>query len=746
MLLEAKKDAGVNHYHIIYIRPDGTALVTESNGHTHELSMTAGSNGQQLPSIEPAGKKPHTHAIGNIEEKETIDEDNSDDEELHIISELYREAAALDAENNKYADIDAKMYAGDQWEKADRDKLKAEDRACLDLNEIKPKLDLLSGYQSRNRTDINLMPVENGDTLTAEAYNYAIKSISQMSSFDQKEIEIFDENIQEGRSFFNVRIGLSRNLVPEVIIERKTRRKVFTGAHEELDGSDMEYAGFFDHISKARLKELYPDKAEEIEADYDYMVSYKENIKPKNKNQYYTGRSMPALEDNTLVDIAKQNYKIIEVQRKIYKRTPTFFNTNHNFYFTAANIPKDKIRIIKSIEELNLIIDVDYYIQVGVFAGNVLLRKEKSLLKEISLVPVYCNKKGDKWWGKVRDAAGAQIELNKRRSQIIDIVNKMASYGIGFSPAAFDNPRDAAEFEAKRNKPGFSQVFADGFKEHLHEFQGVKFPSEVANASQLSSASISTSLNVYPEMLGDSSSASASGAALSIKTRQGLLGNEFLFNNLSLSKKRLARLLINAIQVTSSPEKLLRLMENQNNQMFSASKKSMIYPETTPQEKLQLAVSSGMMGQADAMGIAQLLQSGQPLPPEVGALMNALEAQIKNVHREKLLAALNNMELADYDVAITESPSSPSMMFTNYLIISDMFRGNPNAPYSELIKLIPNLGDSVKKSLLDALGAQQQASAQSEQMKYATEIEKTKIAQAGKMNKDSSGTTGTAGQ
>src|SRR3989304_3839222 len=70
--------------------------------------------------------------------------------------------------------------------------------------------------------------------------------------------------------------------------------------------------------------------------------------------------------------------------------------------------------------------------------------------------------------------------------------------------------------------------------------------------------------NINNEMLGLNSNAT-SGIAQAEKKKQGLVGNEFLFDNLSLSKKRLARRYIKLVQKIYTPERIMRVLNNLNN-------------------------------------------------------------------------------------------------------------------------------------------------------------------------------------
>lgn len=735
LLLKAiagKKES--NHSHIIYIKPDGTGITSKNNGHIHRIQPSGDILSEKVSFIMEEVNN-HLHEISDIEIKDIKEEEFDDEKEVRTAWKLYKKAIELEKTSRESGDESEDFKQGKQWNQEDIAILKDQNRTILTINEIKPKLDVLSGYQRQNRMDIKTLPMEGGDETTSNILNLNIKNICQQNNFDYEETSTFDDVICVGRSAMSVNVVANNFGDIDVKIDNNRWRNVFFGEHTKLDGADMEYAGKYEKFSKAKLKELYPDKADDIEKDYELIIEERRQSEiPRSRSNRYVGKGKEIIDldpittlDSELVDIAKKDYRLIEVQRKEYIRTPVAFNAKHNFYMSLKGVSDKDVENIKKLEDINIINHVDYYTKVTVFAGNVLLRKEKSLFKGINIVPFYCNKLENKWWGKVEEVKDPQRELNKRHSQAIDIINKMASYGIGVTESAFEGPKDYYDFKSKRNTPGFIQKFKDGYKEHLHEFQGVKYPSEVVEASNLSSEKISTIMNIHPEMLG-SGSPTESGIATTKKIMQGMIGNEFLYDNFRLSKRRVAKLIIEAIQIAYSPEKLLRVAENQNNNTFYESESIELYPKISDQEKLQFALQSNKITSQDAQVIMQSEQQGIQMPTEIRQILDSMQLLSNQIRRNELIKLLSNLEITKYDLVVTESPYSPSTMYSNYMILSELFKGNPNAPYAELIKLIPFLDKKIKDGILGQLQSQAQASAQEQKQKYDMEIQKTLIA------------------
>lgn len=740
MLLRATKSDEVKHSHIAYIRPDGTGSTSKSNGHSHDIttqqpepSAVPGAV-KEVSIVLPAGEDQHTHSLEEVVFEQKKQKELDDQSELKACIALYQEAKTLNGDSINRAVKAENYYKGIQWEEEDRTTLKAQSRACLTLNEIKPKVDMLSGHQRQNRTDIGLLPTEKGDATTVDIFEMRIKNICQTNNFDYKETRTFDDMVRVGIGAMQVNIMASNSGIGEVEVTNRYWDTVLFGPHVEMDGSDADYACIVMPIAKAKLQELYPEKSDDVQKDFEIIAENRQIPISRSDHYIHKGKSLDMFEGDItkkepdLVDIAKKNYKMIEVQRKVYKRTPVIYNAAHDFYLNCDGMSDADFKAATSIDEISKINHVSTSIQVTVFAGNVLLSKEKSLFSQINVVPFYANKIKNDWWGKVHEAIDAQNELNKRHSQMIDIVNKMASYGLGVTPEAFNSVSDHNDFIKNRNNPGFVAKFKPGFKDQIYEFQGVKFPQEVVAASELNSKKIETIMNIHPEMMGGGSSGE-SGVSIASKQRAGMTGNEYLFDNFSLSKRRIGHLIIEAIQIVDSPEKLLRISENQNNNTMAGNDPVVLYPQLSPEEIMQISVQQGAINPQ----MVQAAQQGdQRASQDLQKLIQHLSPTIQKMANEKkrtdLLKALENFELSQYDLVVSESAYSPTTRFSNYVILSEMFRGNPNAPMAQLIELNPYLDQKTKDELKGGLQAQAQASQDMEKMKYQTELQKTAIA------------------
>ncbi|NIT02544.1 MAG: hypothetical protein GTO09_10475, partial [Candidatus Latescibacteria bacterium] len=103
----------------------------------------------------------------------------------------------------------------------------------------------------------------------------------------------------------------------------------------------------------------------------------------------------------------------------------------------------------------------------------------------------------------------------------------------------FSDPVEEKNFRATSSQPGFvAKVSSTERPPSMVE--GVRFPTELANYVNIAMAHMREIMNINPELLGINSKAE-SGIAIAEKKRQGLIGNEYLFDNLSNAKRTLGK-------------------------------------------------------------------------------------------------------------------------------------------------------------------------------------------------------------
>lgn len=680
-----------DHIHWVYLRDDQTAFTSEAkDGHIHiakwvdEVAQITDPDTQQVIKEGVAGHfelekvEGHTHKILLQADGDSVPGDRENDEikKVKMAWALYKEAKECEKDFRQKAHESLDMYMGKQWDDSDRQKLQAQDRACLTINEIEGKIDVLTGYQRQNRYDITYLPVEGGDSRTADMYTFVAKNILEQNNFDYEESEAFEDGAITGRGLLTVYVDNTRRIEGDIKTESVPWDSVYFGPHRKKDGGDAEYMVKASWHSLQKLRELYPDFKDKFTEqkliDFIETNEMGHDFKGDNYDHPDAQSNDLGVPKNEFTDLVKKKYLVVEVQKKRYRSIPIILNAIDDYIFDGQFLLSEDVKMIKSIPGMNVVQRVATEMQILRVARDLLLEEDYSDDDTFDVMPFYAKKKGDFVWGKVEPVKDTQREVNKRHSQMVDIMNKVATYGFYYDGETFPNIAEEKKFEKNAAKPGFVQKVRNLERKPQKE-EGVRFPSEMAQLEELSSAKIREIMNVNQEMMGMGPQ-SQSGVAIAEKRRQGLIGNEFLFDNFSLTRRMVGRRLFRKIQEVYTPDRIIRLI---NDKAKQGSK----------------------------------MKIGGNDPSQYSA--------------EELVTMLSDVDASKYDVVVAESAFSPTKRTANFIVWSELAKQGIPVPPDMLVEMsdLPN-----KEEMKARMQQQQDQAQQMEQDKMNTEIQKTMIA------------------
>lgn len=674
------------HYHIVYMSQNGGGAVSENKYGHHNVFIP---EDQSSISLTPAEDGHNHEIIGQVPLEKKKGEKQTDTDKVNEVFFLYKEARLIEKPSrDKGLEAEDFIFGGEkQWKESDKKKLDAADRAVLTVDEIEAKVDLLSGYQRQSRTDTRFFPIEGGDQRISEILNILSKNIDGQTDYDAEETKVFDDQIITGRGVLQISIDRKDDIEGKIKIKRYPWANVSYGPHEQEDLEDCEYAVKHKKYSIAKVKSLFPKKAKELERIQNLTdVTDKSEDGEWIKKQYgqYTGEGEEALSsliDKEHLDIAKKEILVIECQRKKYFRIPVLTYVQEEFVFPATDWADKDVSIAKSIPGINLIYIQSHKMRVTKTAWKILLDDTYedptvSVLNDFDTVPAYAKKRGDNWWGKVEKVKDQQREINKLHSFTMDVMNRMAAY-IWFIDNETFAPSEETNFLKSSSTPG--AVFKlQNINRKPEKEEGIKFPSEIVELRMMAKSQIRETMNINADLLG-LNSRSESGIAQQEKKKQGLVGNEFLFDNLSMAKRKINRLKIKLIPEVFTAAKILRTIKSKADQST---------------EESPLELNGKPAG-------ALFSEGGENDLAEIGELLSNPDAILAN------------------DVAIGEGQYSPTARSGNFMIWSEQVRNGFPLPPDELLNIsdLPDKGRILKK-----MAAAQRAGAEAEKRKQDVEL------------------------
>lgn len=682
----------IDHQHIIYVNADEQiGYCSYDEGHTHDVVFP-----QQQPGMPPASfnlgpasvnddpfEAPHVHEVLPYRPRYRKTK-KSDEDITKEVYELFREAYELERDAREDGNECFDFYMGKQWDESLVDELNAQKRSAITINKIQKYTNDLIGYQRQNRTDLHYVPVEGGDQKTADMLNILVKNILSSCYFDREESKVFKDEVVTGRGIYEIIVDTMNNIQGEIKVVRFPRDAIVFGPHIQEDLADCEYFVKYRPYSLARLKVLYPEQADKLEKGLGVIslntgeeIRYKPDqwAHDKESSGYSASDDKLTLGGLDLIDIQKKTYYVLELVRKVYNKVFVAVNESEDLYLNLHGWDKADIARVETLgPDFLLLSKPSYFFEISRVCGGIVLAHESPAdlpSNNFHTFPVYAEKEGDYFRGRVHSAIDPQIELNKRRSQAIDIVNKMAAFGYFTEEGMFISQQEEENFTKNSSSPGFVAKLKDINRRPVPT-EGVRFPTEVAELIKISDADLNEFLSVRVEQGG----ANTSSAALLQWQKMQLVGTEYLFDSLSFAKRQIGRLLIPIIQKYYTPERIKRVLVNQN-----------------------------------AKGEVQL--GGTPLAEVTDADINYM---------------LSTVDLANYDVEAAEVASSPTARITTFMAISELLRGGGQVPPQLFVELA-DIPQETKDKILKGMAEQAQAAQAEAETKSKQEINKTLIAQ-----------------
>lgn len=356
--------------------------------------------------------------------------------------------SALSATSNwrQNAAEDYAFMQGKQWEDADLKKMREAGRPVITINRIRATVNLLCGYASQNETEPDFLPRSEEDDRISRVAKGITKYCLDRAHYQRNKGKCFRDKIICGLANYWLSYEFDYNKLDGAIkIERVSPFDVFIDPEStEENLIDAQFVGRYSWESTRKLKQVYPDKANEID-----MLSHK-----------YDDTELEAGTIETINGEAlwyNERYKKVRVVQYWYKEYG-----KKNVYMTKEGLIDENnplfVVLLATGKKPTSIPDTK--IRYATFSDSVLLEEGESPYKhgKFPLVREYCYYTGEliddelEPAGVVRDLKDAQREKNKNRSQRMHVVNQQ-SLGVRFWQGQIDE-HDKKIIEKKSTTPG----------------------------------------------------------------------------------------------------------------------------------------------------------------------------------------------------------------------------------------------------------------------------------------------------
>jgi hypothetical protein len=482
--------------------------------------------------------------------KKSIKSDPRLDQHKEIVKdfgESYERAYQL--WNTFYAEAykDLSYYLGNQWSLEELAYLNNQRRSSFTYNKIRRLINLVQGYQRKNRLATVISPIENASEDTAQILSDCVQYVMQNADGYETISDAFKGALTTGLSFLSPYMDYRNDPVSgDIKFHRDDWNAVIMDPFfTKKDLSDCSFIARRKYLSRTEIISLLPDKEDVImglpwgsrDDKFTYLPYARQWGMQKllNYNEYW--RTKWEIKD-VLVDMQTGETKEWDGDRKRLR----LFREQ----FPNVEVIKKPVRSV----ELGVIVEGEllYY------------GKDPWGLNDYPFVPFMAIFEPSydlftwKCQSLVRIVRDPQTELNKRRSKMVDIIDSQLNSGWIAKTNSVSNPTSLY-------KSGQGQVIFLKPEAQMTDVQRLEAPGINPSMFQLEAEfekDIMEIAGVNSELFGMSENDKIETAGILSKMRQsaGLVNLQDLFDGLRESQKLLGRKVLQMIQKNYTPEKI----------------------------------------------------------------------------------------------------------------------------------------------------------------------------------------------
>ena len=454
------------------------------------------------------------------------------------------------------ADNDTRFYSGDQTLWNDiyfGGNVPINRRKQFSFNRIMRVVNMISGYQRRNRKSMIAVPVENGDDHTASQYSKILMWAAQQEGILETISECFQGSLVTGMNLLQVWVDYrSDPIAGNIKVDNCAYNSfIIDPFFRKTDLSDCNAIWKRSFLTKRECASLIPDRAEEIEnlTGVDNRDG-KFQFLPESYN--YRMRHLLTYDEFYYRDYRKQRM-LVDTQ------------TGEAKEWTSNN--EDGLReFLKQYPQVTVMDQEVPTVRVAIIVqGKVMHDGPNPIgIDQYPFVPVlaYYNPQLPYFpWrvqGVVRGLRDAQYLYNRRKAIELDILESQVNSGFKYKENALVNPLDV--FMSGQGK-GIA-LKEEAQMTDVEQIMPPAIPPSMMELSEILGREIQEISGVNEELLGSAIDDKA-GILSMLRQGAGLTTLQSLFDNLDYAQKLLGKLIIDIVSTNFTPGKVQRILEEE---------------------------------------------------------------------------------------------------------------------------------------------------------------------------------------
>ena len=544
---------------------------------------------------------------------------------------LFRSADGISINQSFWveADTDTRFEAGDQtlWGEL-YGNIPMSQRKQLNFNRIRRIVNMVSGYQRRNRKSTIVTPVENADDITADQFTKIMYWINQQGGVLNTVSDSFHGALVTGLNLLQVWVDYRSDPISgDIKVDNCSYNSFLMDPFfKKTDLSDCNYIWKRSFLTRRECVSLLPERAEEI------MSMESSNDSRDGKFEYLPESSNAG--PKNLLTYDEYYYKDYRTQKMLVDT-----QTGEAFEWKYSD-KKDALQdFLRMYPQITMIEQEVPTVKVAIVVQNSVMYNGPNPMgtDRYPFVPVlgYFRPQlavfDKRIQGIVRSLRDAQYLYNRRKIIELDILESQVNSGWIYKENALINPDDVF-------KSGQGRGIALKDEAQMTDVQKImpgQIPPSMMQLSEILAKEVQEISGVNEELLGSATDDKA-GILSMLRQGSGLTTLQDLFDNLDHSQKLLGSVILDIVQTNFAPGKVKRIIEQEPSPQF--------YHKAFG--KYDAAIEEGLNTTTQKQNqFAQLLhlrETGVPIPD--GVLIDAATLQNKKeltdaIEQEKQQAA-----------------------------------------------------------------------------------------------------------
>jgi len=533
--------------------------------------------------------------------------------------------------------------SGDQWPDDEKETMQtAQQRACLEFNQVDPVIDAVAGSEITNRQEVRFIPRQVGMGAPNEVLTEAARWFRDECDAEDEESAAFADAATAGMGWTETRLDYECNPDGDPVIERvDPLEMVWDGASKKANLVDARRVmRVKSELPLSEAREKWPQDCDgnPIVDDSDYDATWASDITEAREETPYEvhfpgeplrHESEGAREDRTVTVVQIQWYENEDFYRGIMMHPetgqPHMAELTPDQHMIAMNRADEIGAAYRGVQQTRRI----YY---KAFVGGRVLEVTKMVGpsgKPAASFSLNCiTAKWDRgksvFYGLVRAMKGPQIYANKWLSTTVEMLSRGAKGGLMLEEGAVV---DVQDFEDQWSTPGSNAYFRQGAITggKVQPKPQTQFPQDFMSMTQFAISSIRDVTGVNVEQLGLASGTPSGGpdtASQEYQRRQSatvILAP--LFNSLRRYRKIQGRFLLWQITEFLSDGRLVRIVGEEGDRWVPLIHDQNVLDYSVIVDDAPSSPSQKELVWNSLVTMLPLIQSIQPPPQVIMALL-----------------------------------------------------------------------------------------------------------------------------